>query len=136
MSAQTGSTQTATSKRAYDVIVIGAGHNGLVTAAYLAKAGRKVLVLERREHAGGQLAARAFDDGLRFDALHPGAQLRPDIVRDLGLGDLDRPAPAQPYVSLLPDGRRLQLSTAAGDEATLQSIRQFSAADATRWPEF
>ena len=120
------------------MIVVGAGHNGLVAANYLAKAGKKVLVLERRERAGGQLATRAFDDGFRFDALHAGAQLRPDIVRDLGLIDhgLAKPAPPHAYVSLLPDGRRLQLSTAPGDDATLQSIRQFSAADAAKWPEF
>src|SRR5688572_12863103 len=125
------SADTASNNRSYDVIVIGAGHNGLVAAAYLAKAGRKVLVLERRGHVGGQLATSAFDDGLRFDALHPGAQLRPDVVRDLGLHDqgLAKPAPALPYVSLLPDSRHLQLSTTPGDEATLQSIRQFSEAD-------
>ena len=126
------------SKSNYDVIVVGAGHNGLVAATYLAKAGKKVLVLERREHAGGQLASRAFDDGSRFDPLHAGGQLRPDIVRELGLAGhgLAAAGPAPAYVSLLADGRRLQLSTVPGDARTLESIRQFSAADASRWPEF
>ncbi|HJW45975.1 MAG TPA: NAD(P)/FAD-dependent oxidoreductase, partial [Lysobacter sp.] len=125
--------------KTFDFIIVGAGHNGLVAANYLAKTGKQVLVLERRERAGGQLATRAFDDGFRFDALHAGAQLRPDIVRDLNLvrhGLAASPGPAPAYVSLLPDGRRLELSTARGDTRTLDSIRQFSANDAARWPEF
>ena len=78
---------TMSANRTYDmpgdsVIIVGAGHNGLVAANYLAKAGRKVLVLERRDRAGGQLASDAFD-GVAFDPLHAGGQLRPDIVRDL-----------------------------------------------------
>jgi phytoene dehydrogenase-like protein len=122
----------------YDVIVVGAGHNGLVAANYLAKAGKKVLVLERREQAGGQLAGESFD-GQAYDPLHAGGQLRPDIVRDLELrrfGLADAGAVKAGYTSLLPDGRRLHLSTAPGDAQTLESIRQFSAADAARWPEF
>lgn len=123
----------------YDVILIGAGHNGLIAATYLAKAGKKVLVLDRLERAGGQLATRAFNEGARFDPLHAGARLRPDIVHDLGLArhglaHANNTAPA--YISLLPDGRRLQLSTTPGDKATLESIRQFSQADASKWPEF
>ncbi|MFC5569846.1 phytoene desaturase family protein [Lysobacter yangpyeongensis] len=126
-------------KSKYDVIVVGAGHNGLVAATYLAKAGKQVLVLDRLERAGGQLAQRAFDEGIRFDPLHAGAQLRPDIVSDLALarhGLTAANGPALAYISLLPDGRRLQLSTTAGDKATLESIRQFSPADAAKWPEF
>ena len=68
-----------------DILIVGAGHNGLVTAAYLAKAGKKVLVLERRETPGGQLAALSYGPGFDVAPLHPGAHLRPDIVRDLDL---------------------------------------------------
>jgi len=119
----------------YDTIIVGAGHNGLVAANYLAKAGRKVLVLERRDRAGGQLAGETFD-GAAFDPLHAGGQLRPDIVRDLDLArhGLATGTPA-PYVSVLPDGRRLVLDT-SNDAATRDSIAQFSAKDAQRWPDF
>lgn len=126
-----------TTDKKYDVIVVGAGHNGLVAANYLAKAGRKVLVLERRDRAGGQLAPEELG-GVAFDPLHAGAQLRPDIVRDL---DLARHGltlgSAAPYISLLPDGRSLVLSTKdVLLAATSESIRQFSDNDARRWPEF
>ena len=123
----------------YDTIVIGAGHNGLVAATYLAKAGRKVLVLERRDRVGGQLAGAAFGDGTSFDPLHAGGGLRPDIVRDLDLvrHGLTQEAGSTPtYVSLLADGQQLRLTTAAGDAKTAASIRQFSNSDAERWPEF
>lgn len=116
----------------YDTIIVGAGHNGLVAANYLARAGRRVLVLERRDRAGGQLATDAFD-GAAFDPLHAGAQLRPEIVRELGLGLAS--GAAEPYVSLLPDGRRLVLDM-ANESATRDSIRQFSENDAKRWSEF
>jgi phytoene dehydrogenase-like protein len=56
----------------YDTIIIGAGHNGLVAAAYLAKKGRKVLVLERREVLGGQVVTESFGDGFTVDSLHAG----------------------------------------------------------------
>jgi len=131
------STQATASRSKYDVIVVGAGHNGLVAANYLARAGRKVLVLERRDNHGGQLASASIGD-VAFDALHAGGQLRPDIVRDLDLGKFGLAATAanSAYVSLLPDGKRLQLSTDPRDAQTLESIRQFSANDAARWPEF
>ena len=70
----------------YDYIIIGAGHNGLVAAAYLAKQGKKVLVLERRDIVGGQVVTESFGDGFTVDSLHAGGTLRPDIIKDLGLG--------------------------------------------------
>ena len=123
----------------YDVIVVGAGHNGLVTAAYLAKAGRKVLVLERAQAPGGQLAARRLWPDVDAPALHPSGHLRPDIVRDLDLvrhGLRTGAKGGDAYVSLLPEGGSLRLTTDPGDTATLESIRRLSARDAGRWPEF
>jgi len=123
----------------FDVIVIGAGHNGLVAANYLAKAGKKVLVLERREMPGGQVVSETFGDGFTVDTLHAGGRLRPDIVADLDLAKhgLRPDGEAKPvYLSLLPDGNRLHLVADASDAATIASIREFSTSDAARWPEF
>lgn len=124
---------------AVDFIIVGAGHNGLVAAAYLAKAGRKVLVLERNAAPGGQLAAGMLGAGFDAPALHPGGQLRPDIVRDLGLarhGLTATASAATPYVSLLPDGGTLRLTSRGDDAATIEAIRKLSTRDAARWPEF
>jgi phytoene dehydrogenase-like protein len=123
----------------YDVIVVGAGHNGLVTAAYLAKAGRKVLVLERADVPGGQLATRQLFPDVAAPVLHPAGRLRPDIVRDLDLarhGLRTAAAGGDAYLALLPDGGSLRLTTDVRDTATLESIRRLSARDAERWPEF
>ena len=112
-----------------DILIVGAGHNGLVAAAYLASAGKNVLVLERREVAGGQLAG----------GLHPGGSLRPDIVRDLDLarhGLAAAKAATDPYLSVLPGGGTLRLTANASDGLTIDSIRNLSATDAERWPEF
>lgn len=120
----------------HDVIVIGAGLNGLVAANYLAKAGKRVLVLERRTIAGGQAVTESFGESFTVDALHAGGQLRPDIVSDLDLERHGLPAStSEPLISLLPDGRHLRL-TADSDAETLASIGALSHKDAERWPEF
>jgi phytoene dehydrogenase-like protein len=121
----------------FDVIVIGAGLNGLVAANYLAKAGKKVLVVEGRAVAGGQAVTEAFVDGEQVDPLHAGGQLRPDIVSDLNLDRHGLPkSVSEPLISVLPDGRRLRLTADAGDQQTLASIGDFSMRDAERWPAF
>src|SRR6058998_2222717 len=69
-----------------DAIVIGAGHNGLVAAAYLAKAGRTVTVLERRERVGGILDTVEIAPGVRAPGIvHTIGRLRRSVIDDLGL---------------------------------------------------
>ncbi len=116
----------------YDTIIIGAGHNGLVAAAYLAKRGKKVLVLERRAIVGGSVVTESFGDGFIVDSVQTGGTLRPDIIKDLKLG-LDtsgtKTHPTRPaFISLQSDGNHLILDA--------ESIKRFSEKDAARWGEF
>ena len=70
----------------YDAIVIGGGHNGLVNAAYLARAGKKVLVLERRHVLGGAAVTEEIFPGFKFSVCsYVVSLLRPEIIRDLDL---------------------------------------------------
>jgi phytoene dehydrogenase-like protein len=70
----------------YDAIVVGAGHNGLVTAAYLARAGRKILVLERRPIVGGIAVSEEIYPGFKFPTCsHLAGSLAPEIIGDLSL---------------------------------------------------
>jgi phytoene dehydrogenase-like protein len=120
----------------YDTIIIGAGHNGLVAAAYLAKKGRKVLVLERREVLGGQVVTESFGDGFTVDSLHAGGSLRPEIFRDLNLGSfgLRMDAVPKPFISLQAESGHLVLDPNPAKAA--ESIKRFSANDAAAWPDF
>src|SRR5438552_10667970 len=70
----------------YDAIVVGGGHNGLVNAAYLARAGRRVLVLERRPRVGGAAVTEEVFPGFKFSMFsYVVSLLRPEIIRDLDL---------------------------------------------------
>src|SRR2546428_3451300 len=70
----------------WDAIVVGGGHNGLVAASYLAKAGRRVLVVERRPILGGACITEEVFPGVKFSRLaYSAGLLRPEIIRDLAL---------------------------------------------------
>ena len=120
-----------------DVVIIGGGHNGLVTAFYLAKAGFKPLVLERRAQTGGAAITEEFYPGFRGSILaHSAGPIRADIVRDMQLekNGVQFIKPEVGVTALSPDGRALVLyldTKKAADE-----ISKFSVKDAAKYPEF
>jgi phytoene dehydrogenase-like protein len=121
----------------YDVIVVGAGHNGLVTAAYLAKAGKRVLVLERRENIGGSAVTEELHPGYRFSTIFDGAgYMSPDIISDLNLSQhgLEFLSSDPLIFSPQPDGS--QLTIWHDSDRTAQEIAKFSASDAENYPRF
>ncbi len=93
----------------YDAIVVGAGHNGLVCASLLGKAGRKVLVLEANEQVGGAAITREFADGYSVSACaHLLYQLQPQVQKDLGL-KFELAADGLSTVALSADGDHVRL---------------------------
>jgi phytoene dehydrogenase-like protein len=118
-----------------DAIVIGAGHNGLVCAAYLGMAGLRVRVLERRGVVGGACVTEEFHPGFRNStAAYTVSLLQPKIIRDLqlhrhGLHIIERRA--QNFLPL-PDGRYLL----TGDGRTEREIAKFSAKDAANYAAY
>src|SRR6202047_2168422 len=121
---------------ARDVVIIGGGHNGLVTAFYLAKAGYKPLVLERLAQPGGTAITEEFYPGFRCSILaHAAGPLRPDIVRDMQLEKhgLRLFKPDVGVAALSPDGRALILYNDV--KKSVQEIGKFSQKDAAKYPE-
>lgn len=120
-----------------DIVIIGGGHNGLVTAFYLAKAGFKPLVLERRSQVGGAAITDEFHPGFRCSTLaHSAGPILPSIVRDMQLEKHGAKfiTPDACVTALSPDGRALSLYQDAGKSA--QAIAAFSQRDAAKYPEF
>jgi phytoene dehydrogenase-like protein len=120
-----------------DIVIIGGGHNGLVAAFYLAKAGFKPLVIERRDQVGGAAVTDEFHPGFRCSTLaHTAGPIRPDIVRDMQLEKhgLRLITPDVAVTALTPDGRALSLYQDA--QRSSQEIAAFSQKDAARYPEF
>jgi phytoene dehydrogenase-like protein len=121
---------------AYDAIVIGAGHNGLTAAAYLARAGVRVLVLEAREQVGGATVTEELAPGVRVPALaHTVGRLRPSVARELELTrhGLALVAPEVRAFAPQPDGRAVVLWNDLG--ATVDALRDWSDEDATAYVE-
>jgi phytoene dehydrogenase-like protein len=120
-----------------DIVIIGGGHNGLVTAFYLAKAGYKPLVLERRPQVGGAAVTDEFHPGFRISTLsHSAGPIRPDIVRDMQLEKhgLKFITPETCVTALSPDGRALSLYQ--DESKSAEAIATFSQKDATKYSEF
>src|SRR5208282_5966290 len=121
----------------FDAVIVGGGHNGLVTAAYLARAGRKVLVLERRGLVGGCCVTEEVWPGFHVStAAYLASLLQERIVRDLELARfgylVDAKDPA--FFSAFPDGRHFFMWQ--DERKTLDEIAKFSTRDAETFPKF
>src|ERR1700675_1067299 len=115
----------------YDAIMIGAGHNGLTAAAYLARAGYSTLVLERRDIVGGCCVTEQIAPGCRASTTsYIASMLRPEVIRDLHLADHGlRMVPCDPAVQVpFPDGHLL-LWWSKRDQV-VEELRKISPKDA------
>ncbi|MER0478399.1 NAD(P)/FAD-dependent oxidoreductase [Streptomyces sp. Edi2] len=128
-------------RTSYDAVIVGGGHNGLVAAAYLARAGRSVLVLERLDHTGGAaVSTRAFagvDARLsRYSYLV--SLLPPKIVRDLGLRFAVRKRTVSSYTPTVRDGRPTGLLVGGGEGRTRTAFAELTGSDRefTAWQRF
>ncbi|MEW2433760.1 NAD(P)/FAD-dependent oxidoreductase [Streptomyces caniferus] len=119
-------------RTSYDAVIVGGGHNGLVAAAYLARAGRSVLVLERLDHTGGAaVSTRAFagvDARLsRYSYLV--SLLPPKIVRDLGLRFAVRKRTVSSYTPTVRDGRPTGLLVGGGEDRTRTAFAELTGSE-------
>ena len=129
--------------RRYDAVIIGGGHNGLISAAYLARAGQRTLVLERRHVLGGAAVTEEIVPGFRFSvASYVVSLLRPEVIRELRLPEHG--------LDILPlDGTFTPLTTGAGPATggdylwrvndhgrTVRELRRWSRSDAEAYEEY
>ena len=123
-------------RKAYDAVIVGGGHNGLICAAYLAKAGRRVLVLERRHVLGGSAVTEELYPGFKFSVCSYVVSLfRPSIIRELALSRHGMEIiPLETSYSPLADDPGL--CRWADGARSRREISRFSARDAEVYPEF
>ena len=121
----------------YDVIIVGAGHNGLTAAAYLAKAGKKVLVVERRAQVGGIAATEEIYPGFKFPACaHLAASFAAEIVADLDLGKHGfEPLPVDPLL-FVPSRNGMSLTIPRDPAKAVIEIARHSPSDSEKYPAF
>jgi phytoene dehydrogenase-like protein len=121
----------------HDAVIIGGGHNGLVCGFYLARAGLKVHILERRGIVGGAAVTEEFHPGFRNSvASYTVSLLNPKVIADMALADYGLRVVERPIANFLPqeDGRYLKLG--GGLERTQAEFRKFSRRDAEILPDY
>jgi phytoene dehydrogenase-like protein len=122
---------------AFDVIVIGAGHNGLTCAAYLARAGLRVAVFERREVVGGAAVTEEFAPGFRNStASYTVSLLDPQVIADLRLAEHGLRIVERPMQNFLPLPGGDSFCAGPEPADTLAEVRRFSTRDADRLPQY
>ncbi len=120
-----------------DAIIIGAGHNGLVAAGYLARAGKKVVVLELRDRVGGACTLEEPFPGFTMSpCAYVVSLLRPEIIRDLELARYGFEAYVKDPQMFVPYQDGNYLFFRASTEQTVENIRRFSPHDAEVYPKF
>ncbi len=121
----------------YDVIIIGGGHNGLTTAAYLARAGRSVVVLEKNSVVGGCALTEEFHPGFRNSvAAYTVSLLNPKVIKDLELKRFGLEIVLRPASNFWPVDDKRYLLMRAGTQARQQAVAAFSEKDAEQLPLF
>ena len=121
----------------YDAVIIGGGHNGLVCSFYLAKAGLKVKVLERRNIVGGAAVTEEFYPGFRNStASYTVSLLNPEVIKDMRLKENGLEIVKRPISNFLPVDDNNFLKVGGSIEKTQKQFRKFSNHDAEILPEY
>jgi phytoene dehydrogenase-like protein len=127
----------ARESRAYDAVIVGGGHNGLVCACYLATGGLRVCVVERRGVVGGAAVTEEFHPGFRNStASYTVSLLNPKVIRDLKLAEHGLRVVERPFSNFLPLADGGHIKVGGGLEATQRELARFSRRDAERLAEY
>src|SRR3989475_6498365 len=122
---------------AFDVVVIGGGHNGLVTAGFLARAGLRVCVRERRDIAGGACVPEEIAPGFRAStAAYIASMMRPEVIRELGLSKFGLKMPPCDPLLFVPSRTGRPLFMYQDPRRTAAGIEAISTRDARAYLEF